>query len=208
MASALEPFEVPEQQRAAARLGMWLFLATEVLFFGGMFAIYAVYRYMDPAAFAIAARHTKVVIGTCNTVLLMTSSLSMGLGIAAAEREDQDRVVLFLAITAALGVLFLALKGLEYYQDIDERLTPGHDFALRPPSTELFFSLYWAMTFVHALHMTVGIGVLTTLIVIVRRQGLTPPSVTRVEMAGLYWHFVDVIWIFLFPLLYLQGRAG
>ena len=208
MAAVLEPFKIAEQQRAAARFGMWLFLATEVLFFGGMFMAYAVYRFMDPAAFQIAAAHTKVVIGTCNATILIISSLTMGLAISAAEREERDRVVLFLAMTVVLGLLFLAFKGFEYHQDIDEGLTPGHGFALRPPSTELFFSLYWAMTFVHALHMTVGIGVLTTIIVLLRRHGLTPAGATRVETAGLYWHFVDVIWIFLYPLLYLQGRGG
>ncbi len=201
-----EPWEHLSDQRRAATFGMWLFVASEILFFGGLFMAYTLLRVLHPAAFDEAARHTNVVYGTLNTALLLTSSFTMVLAARLAELDLRRAMVVGLVLTAALGLGFLVVKGFEYREDIAEHLVPGRGFALRPAAAQLFFSLYWAVTGLHALHLTIGIVAVTRLAFLVERRALALPS-PQFEVAALYWHIVDIVWIFLYPLLYLAGRA-
>ena len=201
-------FDDAEQQREAAGLGMWTFIITEVLFFGGLFTGYTIYRLLYPVAFAEASNHLFRWIGAGNTAVLLTSSLTMALAAQAAERGARRRVAGFLLVTVLLGCIFLGLKGLEYTLDVREGLVPGAGFAAGefadPAHSQLFYLFYWIMTGLHALHVTIGIGVLAVLAVMARRGRFgAGDNPNAVEMAGLYWHFVDVVWLFLLPLLYL-----
>jgi cytochrome c oxidase subunit 3 len=199
-------FDDAAQQRAAATLGMWAFLATEILFFGGMFTGYAVYRTAMPAAFAAGSRHLDFGLGTLNTAVLLLSSLTMALAVHAAETGGRVRLALCLAGTMGLGALFLAVKFFEYASKVREHLVPGPAFAAppgSPPHLEIFFSFYFVMTGMHALHMIVGEGILLTLLLRAARGGFEGGRCGPVVISGLYWHFVDVVWIFLYPLLYL-----
>lgn len=192
-----------------ARMGMWVFLASEVLFFGGLFMAYTYGRSHWPAGFAAGSRETHVVLGTVNTALLLTSSALVALAVTCGQlRAHRLWVPWLLAGGAALGVAFLAIKGVEYRKEWLEQLVPGARFRLRgTPGAELFFVLYFLTTGLHALHLTVGIGVLTVFVWGTHRaRSWALPR--RIETAGLYWHFVDVVWIFLYPLLYLAGRAS
>lgn len=193
------------QRRAAGELGIWLFLASEVLFFGGLFTSYAIYRTLYPEAFTIAARETELTLGAINTAVLLTSSLTIAL---AVKVEQTNRVLSqrLVIATILLGLLFLGIKAVEYAGDIDKGLVPGSGFSLVPAETQIFWALYWVMTGVHALHVIGGMGVLATLYFLTR-FGQTPPDSSRLEVGALYWHLVDMIWIFLFPILYLVGRA-
>ncbi|MGH7844106.1 MAG: cytochrome c oxidase subunit 3 family protein [Candidatus Binatia bacterium] len=197
------------QQHEASWIGMWIFLATEVMFFGGMFLGYTVYRSAYPQAFAGASNHLDVLLGSINTAVLICSSFTMALAVHGAEAGDNRAVVRFLLLTIFFGLVFLGIKFFEYYTKFDEHLVPGSSFRFDGPSArpaEIFFSFYFAMTGMHALHMIIGIGLLTALIVKARRRRFSPYYYTPVEITGLYWHFVDIVWIFLFPLLYLVGR--
>jgi cytochrome c oxidase subunit 3 len=198
------------QQHDAAQLGMWTFLATEVLFFGGLILAYCVYRIGDPDGFAEAARHTKIAIGTVNTAVLLSSSFLVAWAVAAA-RLRQGKVAGVLLWTAALfGVVFLALKGFEYRSEYEEHLVPGLNFAFAGPkamSIRLFFSFYFVATGLHALHVAIGIGALALIGRQAYRRRYSDRYHTPIEVAGLYWHFVDVVWIFLFAIIYLPGRA-
>lgn len=271
-------FDDAEQQLEAATLGMWVFLATEVLFFGGMFLGYVVYRSAYPAAFAEGSRHLDVVLGTVNTGILLLSSLTMALAVHAVQTNRSHTAVWFLVATAVLGLAFLGIKSYEYEHKFRENLLPGRHFCLsglledsrepkdeltgtiiawdpdqlsiqhdgmvlrhpidpdshvtvdgregelapgqavaiipaaagRPetiravtPRVELFFSFYLAMTGFHALHMVIGICLVAVIAALARRGRFCSAYFTPVEMTGLYWHFVDVVWVFLFPLLYL-----
>ena len=203
------PFDDRVVQADAARLGLWLFLATELLFFGPLFMGYFYGRVHFYDGFAEASRHTEVVIGTANTAVLLTSSFAMAL--AADARKTSGRLAArLLMVTAALGVLFLALKGFEYYKEWQEHLVPGIDFVFAEPhqhGAELFFYLYFAMTAVHAVHLTVGITIVAAMAVLLVRGHERVADPERLEITALYWHFVDIVWIFLYPLLYLVGRA-
>ena len=230
-------FEDAAQQREAATLGMWAFLVTEILFFGGLFTAYTLYRWSFPAAFALSSHHLDVVLGGVNTVVLICSSLTMALAVHAAQIGRRRGLVAFLLLTMLLGAAFLGIKAVEYRHKYTEHLIPGHSFRMvdeaRPanvdpaldaviaagvPSVDpgvaadvqrhaqIFFSLYFAMTGMHALHMIVGFGLLTWLVLAARKGRFTPEYNSPVEIVGLYWHFVDIVWIFLFPLLYLIGR--
>jgi cytochrome c oxidase subunit III len=202
-------FDDMEQQRHAATLGMWVFLATEVLFFGGLFAAYMVYRVWYPGTFGDASRTLDITLGTVNTMVLITSSLTMALAVHAAEEGERRSIMLFLVLTMILGVVFLGIKGVEYYQKFAEHHVPGLGFHFEgqaPERAQLFFSLYFAMTGLHALHMVIGLGVLTVILSMAWRGRFSRAWHTPVEITGLYWHFVDIIWIFLFPLLYLVDR--
>lgn len=202
-----EQFEEMPQQKQAATLGMWAFLATEVLFFGAMFNSYITYRCAYPAAFAAASHHTIILFGALNTAILLTSSLTMAIAVHAARENNIKWTFRFLVITILFAVGFLVVKGLEYHQDIEENLWPGPHFrADLPPQSQIFWVLYWIMTGVHALHVTVGVGLLSTIAWMTSRRKFSADYYTPVEMSGLYWHFVDIIWIFLFPLLYLIQR--
>jgi cytochrome c oxidase subunit III len=189
-----------------ARLGMWIFLATEVMFFGALLLAYLYGRTHWPEGFAAAARHTDVVLGTLNTGLLLTSSALVALAVACEdEARHRDWVAWLLAASGSLGVAFLAIKGIEYRQEWQEGLFPGAGFELDVTGAQLFFVLYFFMTGIHALHLLAGIALLAVFAWGThRRRPWAPPR--RVEAAGLYWHFVDVVWIFLYPLLYLVDR--
>jgi cytochrome c oxidase subunit III len=202
-------FDSLEQQREAVTLGMWIFLATEVVFFGGMFTAYSVYRLLYPSAFAEVSRQLNVVLGTVNTAVLICSSFTMVLAVYGAQTGRRKMLALFLALTIILGLAFLGIKFDEYYEKFLEHHVPGPFFSYPGPhgrQAEMFFSLYFAMTGLHALHMVIGIGLLSVLLVMAWRGRFTPEYHNPVELSGLYWHFVDVIWIFLYPLLYLIGR--
>lgn len=187
------------------RLGVWLFLATELLFFGGLLLAYAMVRARWPEGVALAASRTHVVLGTVNTALLLTSSAVVAAAVLRGERRG--RPAAGLAIAALLGLAFLALKGVEYTMEWHERLLPGPGFALAgQPGAELFFMLYWTATALHALHLAIGVGLLAALAWGSHRLSAWAPP-RRVEAAGLYWHFVDLVWIVLYPLIYLAGRA-
>ena len=204
-----EQFEDIEQQRSAAQLGMWIFLATEVLFFGGLFLAYTVYRSLYPQTFAAASHHTEVILGGTNTAILLFSSTLMALAVRAAELRNRKHLVWLLLATAFLGIVFMTIKGIEYHKDFVEHLVPGSHFEWHEANrshAEIFFWLYFAMTGLHAIHVIVGIFVLLTLAVLARLGKFTTGHHTPVEVAGLYWHFVDIVWIFLFPLMYLAGH--
>jgi cytochrome c oxidase subunit III len=201
-----EQFDDMEQQHSASTLGMWVFLATEVLFFGGMFAGYLVYRTLYGEAFAEASRAMNLVLGSVNTGVLLSSSLTMALAVNAAQRNERRKSVVFLLMTMALGVTFLGIKGIEYAQKFSEHLVPGVDFRFAGPNAihvEMFYILYFLLTGFHALHLTIGVGVLSVITVKAYRGRFSEAYFSPVEVSGLYWHFVDIVWIFLYPLLYL-----
>ncbi|MCS6817073.1 MAG: cytochrome c oxidase subunit 3 family protein [Blastocatellia bacterium] len=203
-------FDDLEQQFEASTLGMWVFLITEVMFFGGLFASYAVYRSLYPEGFAVASRRLDYLLGAFNTAVLICSSLTMALAVRSAQLGQSRALRLFLAVTMALGLVFLGVKVVEYSHKIHEHLVPGPSFRFEGPharAAQLFFSLYFAMTGLHALHMVVGIGILAVLWILAWRGRFSPQYYTPVEVAGLYWHFVDIVWIYLFPLLYLISRT-
>jgi cytochrome c oxidase subunit III len=202
-------FDSAEQQRSASQLGMWVFIAQEILFFGGLFLTYTVYRFMYPAAFAQASHHLDVTLGAINTAVLIGSSLTMALAVHAAQLGYRRTQALFLVLTIALGSVFLGIKTIEYGHKFHEHLVPGPNFLFTGDEArhaQIFFSLYFVMTGLHALHMVIGIAILAVLTVMAWRGAFDGAYYSPVELTGLYWHFVDIVWIFLFPLLYLIGR--
>jgi cytochrome c oxidase subunit 3 len=202
-------FDSMEQQRDASSLGMWVFLVTEILFFGGLFLAYTVYRSQYARAFAEASRHLDISLGTFNTAVLIVSSLTMALAVYSAALGRRKAIILFLLATMALGGVFLGVKAVEYAHKFHDHLVPGPNFRFPGADArqaEIFYSLYFAMTGLHAAHMIIGIGLLTVLVLQARKGRYGPDYYTPVEISGLYWHFVDIVWIFLFPLLYLIGR--
>lgn len=195
-----------EQQREAAELGMWIFLTTELLLFGGLFISYAVYRHTYPDVFAEASRHLDTVIGTVNTGILIISSLGMALAVYGAQAAKRKRLLFGLIAAIVFGTAFMVLKGIEYYHHYLNAEFPGLRFDYSVPDAkgkQVFFFLYFAMTGLHAIHLTIGIVLVCTILYLAYRRRFSPDYYTPVENAGLYWHFVDIIWIFLFPLLYL-----
>ncbi len=201
-------FESAEQQYQVSALGMWLFLVTEIMFFGGLFLVYSVYRSQFPEAFRLASHHLDIKLGAFNTAVLLGSSFTMVLAVWAAQNGRRIATVLNLALTLFQGLVFLGVKAFEYSHKYHEHLIPGPHFHLEhaPREAQLFFSLYFAMTGMHALHMVIGMGLLTWLGVKAWQGAFSKEYNTPVDMIGLYWHFVDLVWIFLFPLLYLIGR--
>ena len=209
----LEPQEFqyasPEHQADTAIAGTWLFLASETLFFGGLFFVWAVLRERDPAGLALGVHHTNLTIGTLNTAVLLTSSSSYAMAVYRASAGRGRAIAFWCNVTAALGVLFLILKSVEWYLDLKEGLYPGASFALTGPhagGAHLFWDLYWIATPLHGLHMTVGI----LLVLWIARRAMhgefTRAYNTPVEVVGLYWSFVDLIWITLYALIYLVAR--
>ena len=201
-----EQFDDMEQQKESSSLGMWIFLATEVLFFGGMFLAYLVYRHAYPDAFAEASRVMNIALGGINTGVLLGSSLTMALAVHSIQEGNKYTTVLFLVATMLLGTAFLGIKAVEYYQKFQEHVVPGIDFRYAPgeaPAAQIYFILYFLMTGLHALHLTIGIGLLAVLAVKTGRNRYSAKYYSPVEVAGLYWHFVDIVWIFLYPLIYL-----
>jgi cytochrome c oxidase subunit III len=206
-------FATPEQQMDAATLGMWTFLITEVLFFGGMFTAYAIYRSIYHDAFASTSRYMDVILGGTNTAVLICSSLSMAIAVRSAQLSRRKPLLISLLFTIAFGTAFLVIKGFEYHNKWVEGLVPGLHFDVSryevpqyAHEAQILFFLYFAMTGMHALHMIIGFGLLTYLLVQAYRNVYSAAYYTPVEMIGLYWHFVDIVWIFLFPLLYLIGH--
>ena len=206
-------FEDMDQQREADSLGMWTFLVTEIMFFGGLFATYIIYRALYLPAFETGSRLLNVKFGAANTAVLIGSSLTMALAIHAAQAgKKKSEQVMYLVLTMILGAVFLFLKfNYEWRADYAEHLVPGFGFIIRPewgaagPHVPLFFCFYFFMTGLHALHMIIGMGLLLWLVLRARKNNFTPHYFAPVEVVGLYWHFVDIVWIFLFPLLYLIG---
>ena len=202
-----EPFESLPRQREASEFGLWIFLASEAVFFGGLFLGYTIYRWLYPSGFDAAGAETNIYFGTINTALLLTSSATMAAAVWAGEARMRRGVLVCLGLTAALGLAFLALKALEYREDLHKHLVPGSvDFPLSEPGAQLFFSFYWAMTAIHAVHLTVGIGAVGTTLWRIARRHAAWRETNLLHTLGLYWHLVDLIWIFLYPLLYLLGR--
>ncbi len=224
-------FENMEQQREAGTLGMWVFLVTEIMFFGGMFFAYTLYRTYFPAAFATASNHLDLTLGTVNTVVLILSSLTMALAVYFAQTGNRRGQIIGLILTLILGTTFLGIKAVEYRDKYRDSLIPGqlipgrpfnpqvqehgapydkHKLHMQPGATvrhvEMFYWIYFAMTGMHAIHMVIGVGLLSVILFFAWRGRYGPEYHSPVEISGLYWHFVDIIWIFLFPLLYLLGR--
>ena len=200
-------FDDLHQQKSSVTLGMWVFLANEVLFFGGLFLAYVFYRHAYHEAFVAASRHLDVTLGTINTVVLISSSLTMALAVFAAQKGDRRLINVFVIATMVLGFVFLSIKAYEYHHKWVEHLVPGAGFRLEGPrQAQIFFLLYFVMTGLHAAHMVIGAGIMVALLVWNAQGRFTKEYSSQVEVAGLYWHFVDIVWIFLFPLLYLISR--
>jgi cytochrome c oxidase subunit III len=210
-------FESMAGQHEASAFGMWVFIAQEILFFGGMLTAYAIYRNLFYDAFAAGSHHLDVKLGTVNTAVLICSSLTMALGVHAAALGKRKATVLFLLLTIALGSVFLGIKVVEYADKFEHHLVPGAHYSAEslrgahgeelPADTgrhsEIFFALYFSLTGLHALHMVIGVPIIAYMAWQAGRGRFGPAYYTPVEITGLYWHFVDIVWIFLFPLLYL-----
>ena len=201
-------FDETGQQREAATLGMWTFLATEVLFFGVLFMSYLAYRVVYPETFAEASHHTYVMLGGINTAVLLTSSLTMALAVGAAQAGRRKALVGWLIVTALIGTVFLGIKGYEYFREYQDHLVPAVNFSFdgpHPAQVEIFYYLYFVMTGLHAIHLTIGIGVVSVMAFLASRGHFSSEYHSPVENTGLYWHFVDIVWVFLFPIIYLVG---
>ena len=223
-------FETVGQQFDATNFAMWLFLLTEIMFFGGLFMAYLLFRNWYHDAFVVASHQLDIRWGTANTAVLIISSFTMAMGVYSAEMHRKGKLVFYLVLTFILGMVFLGIKSIEYTEKIEKHHVPGFHYSVQsfvsPKSdpeiykeyqdkalpydmaqkTEVYFFLYFAMTGMHALHMIIGISILGFMIFRAQAGAYTTGHVTFVENFGLYWHFVDIIWIFLFPLLYLISR--
>ncbi|MDQ3069865.1 MAG: cytochrome c oxidase subunit 3 family protein [Acidobacteriota bacterium] len=200
--------DMPQQQEAST-LGMWIFLVTEVMFFGGMFLCYILFRYWNPEGFAGGSHHLDLKWGFINTLVLIVSSLTMALAVRSAQLGNRKGQIVNLILTMILGTAFLGIKAIEYAAKFRDHVVPGTHFEWHeadPTGAQQFFSIYFAMTGLHALHMIVGLGIMTVILIMAWRGRFNETYYTPVEVSGLYWHFVDIVWIFLFPLLYLLGR--
>jgi cytochrome c oxidase subunit III len=211
-AALAHQFDSLEQQRDASTLGMWVFVAQEAMFFGGLFTAYIVYRFLWPQAFHLGSHQLNVLMGGINTAVLITSSLTMAMAVWSAQTGRRKQLTAWLSLTLLLGLAFLVVKYFEYAEKFHHHLVPGAHFtttifpAAEAGHAQLFFCLYFAMTGMHAIHMIVGAGILLVYIPQAARGRFTAEYAHPVELFGLYWHFVDIVWIFLFPLLYLLGR--
>ncbi len=197
-----------EQQFDAAKMGMWIFLVTEILLFSGMFVAYAVFRSWAPEAFTAAHEHLDVWMGAVNTVVLLTSSLTVVLAINSVQHDDRRGLIMYLLATIALAGVFMVIKYFEYTHKFHLGIYPGQFYSyegLQMPFVPVFFSIYFVMTGIHGLHVLLGIAAIGWLVYRATQGDYDSSWYTPVEMVGLYWHLVDIIWIFLFPLLYLIG---
>ncbi len=206
-----EQFDTADQQKDASTLGMWIFLITEVMFFGGMFLAYSIYRTKYPEVFAVASSSLNVIIGAANTVVLLCSSFTMVMAVRASTLGKKSAIVFWLVLTLLFGLTFLGVKGFEWNEKFELHHVPGMaNFHLngvdQQGAAQIFFALYFCMTGLHALHMVVGVGILSVLVYQSHKGKFTADYMTPVDISGLYWHFVDIVWIFLFPLLYLIDR--
>ena len=217
-------FATVEQQRETAGFGMWLFLLTEIMFFGGMFAAYLIYRNWYYPAFVAGSHQLSILLGTVNTAVLICSSFTMAMAVYSAELRRKSALIMWLLLTILLGLVFLGIKADEYHEKWEKHHVPGLNFSISDfthaskeyaddklptdmaEKTQVYFSLYFAMTGMHALHMVIGISILIVLVIRARADAYTEGHMTTIENLGLYWHFVDIVWIFLFPLLYLISR--
>lgn len=230
-------FDSAEQQRQASSLGMWIFLVTEVMFFGGLFAGYTIYRGLYPEAWIVGSHLLSIGLGGFNTAVLLASSLTMALAVHAAQTNKRNATAVFIVLTMLLGLVFVGVKVVEYSGKIEHHLVPGpnfhfdpthlgdhgtqhaapvegggvHNFSqalsvVKPGPVQLFFSFYFTMTGMHAVHMIIGEGILLWLLICTLKGRFNAHYYAPVEITGLYWHFVDIVWIFLFPMLYLIGR--
>ena len=205
-------FDDAVQQVKSSTLGMWVFLLTEIMFFGGMFGAYTVYRSMYPAAFATTSAHMNPFWGAVNTIVLICSSLTMALAVRSAQISARKALIVFIILTMIFGAAFLGVKAVEYHEHWVDHNVPGFGFEYpdHPEffhQAQIFFCFYFFMTGFHALHMVVGLALMTVLLTMSIRGRFNSHYYTPVEICGLYWHFVDIVWIFLFPLLYLIGHT-
>ncbi|HKV03934.1 MAG TPA: cytochrome c oxidase subunit 3 family protein [Candidatus Acidoferrales bacterium] len=203
-------FEDIDQQRDAGRLGMWVFLVTEILFFGGMFTAYTIYRALHLESFITGSHLLEVKYGATNTAVLIFSSLTMALAIRSAQTgRKKSQIIFWLILTMILGAAFIGIKlRFEWYRDYLDGIVPGVSWFYsgpHSPGVKMFMCFYFFMTGLHALHMVVGLGILTVLVIMTSRNKFSSQYYAPLEISGLYWHFVDIVWIFLFPLLYLIG---
>jgi cytochrome c oxidase subunit 3 len=202
-------FQSLQQQFEAARVGMWAFLLTEIMFFGGAFVSYVVYRAAYPDAFSAGSQHMNFAAGTINTLVLLMSSLTMALAVWAAETDRRKHVGYYFLATIALGLIFVGIKAYEWYEHYQHHLVPYWNFNPAEfegslfPQVQLFFSLYFGMTGLHAAHMVIGMGILSVLCYLAFKRRIGADWYSPAEITGLYWHFVDIVWIFLYPLFYL-----
>ncbi len=200
-----------EQQGDTAELGMWVFLVNETIFFGALIFAYFIYRLAYPHDFAVAGKEAVLWCGSVNFALLLTSSLTMVLAVNAAAQGRRKTMVRWLVATVALGLLFLGVKGFEYYLDFQDKVVPVVNYVAKPgegPAGELFWVFYWVATGLHAIHLTIGIGlVLYILLWKIRRGEITPAYFAPIEVVGIYWSFVDTVWLYLYPCIYLVGRS-
>ena len=206
-----EQYDSAAQQHEAATLGMWVFIATEVLFFGVLFASYTICRILFPVGFAVASRHTDMALGTAETAVLLLSSCLIALAVREIRLDERRHGAWLLAATAGLGLTFLVMHGIEYHKEYTEHLIPGVDFLQQGPqahAVELFFCLYYCITGFHSLHVAIGVSVILVVAVRVWHGSFGSQRNTTPELTALYWHLVDIVWIFVYPLLYLIGRAG
>ena len=201
-------FESAEHEFEASKEGMWIFLVTEVLMIGALFVGFLIFRALYPESFHAAHKLLSVPLGTVNTLVLLTSSLTMVMGVSAAQRGDNAKCLRWLGITVLFGFAFLIVKYFEYSHKIHEGMLPGGLYTYKDltlPNANIFFSFYFMMTGVHAFHVVLGMGLITWIMTRVKRGEISPAFYTPVELVGFYWHFVDLVWIYLFPMLYLLG---
>lgn len=192
----------------AARFGMWLFLSTEMLFFGGLFCAYAVFRHLNPQGFAIGGEETEILYGSLNTILLATSACTMTVAAKAGDLNARHTVRVFLGLTLALGIGFVLLKGLEYRADISDHLVPHHHFSLKNDAAEMFWAFYWLLTGLHAIHLTIGLVLVGRLYWLAGTEVGLEKLKRNLDTGSLYWHLVDAMWFVIYPTIYLCGRSG
>ena len=203
-----EHFSTPEQQRETASIGMWIFLASEIMMFGGLFMAYTVYRLSHPQGFITGSAGMDIVLGSINTALLLTSSLMLAFAEHSSQAGNQRLLAFFLIVTMAIGLVFLGIKFTEYHEHFLEHKAPGFWFQDSSPyasSVQMFFVFYFIMTGLHAIHMIIGLGILSVLLFRTLLGRFTAEYHTPIMFGGLYWHFVDIIWIFLYAIFYLPG---
>ena len=210
-AAVQQQFDDPSQQKEAAMLGMWAFIATEVLFFGVLFAAYVVCRWRFPLAFVEGSAHTDFAMGTTETAILLTSGCLAAIALRQIQLDRARQSAVLLMITSALGMAFLILHGMEYHDEFEEGLIPGIRYTQTGPDArgvELFFSLYYVITGFHSLHVLIGVVVLLVMAIRSWRGAFSSAYYTPIEITGLYWSLVDIAWIFVYPAIYLVGSAG
>ena len=203
-----EQFSTPDQQRGTAMVGMWIFLITEVLLFGALFTAFTVYRISHPQAFDLGSKDMEIVLGSVNTAVLICSSFTMALSVYFAEVGNPKLLALFLIATMVIGIVFLAIKFTEYYLHYLDHKVPAlwfEDSSPHAANVQMFFVFYFIMTGLHALHMTIGLGVLSVLLFRTMIGSITAEYHTPIEVGGLYWHFIDIVWIYLYAIFYIPG---